>query len=136
MSGLKVQSALVCEDVRREDNGKLILLGVFGNDIRVAQMPANLVLALVVRLEIEKPFRGVIEFQCLVDGTVKFVAKGQLHVPEVSAALFTVPNIAILNIERRALLEFQWRVEGGDWDALCSFPIVELNVDNEQESPA
>jgi hypothetical protein len=30
---------LVCDDVRREDNGKLIIIGVYTPDIRVAQIP-------------------------------------------------------------------------------------------------
>jgi hypothetical protein len=42
MSGLDIRYVIVCDDVRREDNGKEILIGVYSSDILVPVLPANL----------------------------------------------------------------------------------------------
>ena len=41
-----VESVLLCDDIRREDNGKAILIGVYSGDIVVPQFPAVLRLSL------------------------------------------------------------------------------------------
>lgn len=56
-AGFKVVSFLLCEDVRREMNGKETLIGVYSRDIIVKEFPVRLA-QLVIRivLEIEKNF--------------------------------------------------------------------------------
>ena len=39
---LEVREVLVCDDIRREENGKAILIGVYVGDILVSAFPANL----------------------------------------------------------------------------------------------
>jgi hypothetical protein len=39
-SDLMLYSVIVCDDIRREDNGKAILIGVFLNDLIVSEIPA------------------------------------------------------------------------------------------------
>lgn len=40
-----IKTALVCDDIRREDNGKQILIGVYNDKILVPQFPAPLALS-------------------------------------------------------------------------------------------
>ena len=56
----KIEYAIVCDDVRREDNGKFIIIGAYGSDIRVSSIPANLRFSLLVAV------RSEIEHQTLV----------------------------------------------------------------------
>lgn len=42
MSNLKIDSAFFCDDVRRENNGKLIAIGMYGNRIFMGSFPAAL----------------------------------------------------------------------------------------------
>jgi hypothetical protein len=49
----KVQSAVLADQIRREANGKAIIIGVYTGDIVVEQFPVNLSLA--IWLEVEFP---------------------------------------------------------------------------------
>jgi hypothetical protein len=40
--GFNVESVLLCDDIRREDNGKAILVGVYSGDIVIPIVPATL----------------------------------------------------------------------------------------------
>jgi hypothetical protein len=43
---LKIISVLICDDVRREENGKEILIGVYSGDIIVTRFPAAMALTI------------------------------------------------------------------------------------------
>jgi hypothetical protein len=47
-----VIDVLVCDDIRTEDNGKPMLIGVYSGDILVPDFPANLVLALFIGIRL------------------------------------------------------------------------------------
>jgi hypothetical protein len=51
MRKLKLVCGIVCDDIRREDNGKEIIIGVYSGSIVVPQFPATLLLSLWVGLE-------------------------------------------------------------------------------------
>lgn len=42
-TSIQINSVVVCEDIRREDSGKAIFIGVYPGDITAHQSPANLV---------------------------------------------------------------------------------------------
>lgn len=48
-----VLTAVMCDDIRQETNGKLILIGVYTNDVLVLQYPVNLELAFWLMLKFE-----------------------------------------------------------------------------------
>ncbi|HKZ00641.1 MAG TPA: hypothetical protein VJ180_00280, partial [Pyrinomonadaceae bacterium] len=50
---MEVKFGFVCDEVRREDNGKLIFIGAYSSDIVVPELPAVLILTLVVRVEMK-----------------------------------------------------------------------------------
>ncbi|UGY23812.1 hypothetical protein HU675_0038675 [Bradyrhizobium septentrionale] len=68
MSDLKVKFAFVCDDARREDNGKLIFIGVYAGSILVQSLPANLVLCLVMSIQTDRQIETPIVFQIHFDG--------------------------------------------------------------------
>jgi len=41
-----IASALVCDDIRKEENGKAILIGVYGNNIILSKFPVTMHLSL------------------------------------------------------------------------------------------
>jgi len=53
--------AVVCDGIRREDNGKHILIGVYGAAIYVREFPADLALSFYVH--VENPVAGPMEFE-------------------------------------------------------------------------
>jgi len=46
--------AILCDEVRREDNGKFIHIGVYANNILLGSFPSSLRLRLVTRMEPKK----------------------------------------------------------------------------------
>ena len=48
---MKLIVVIICDDVRREDNGKEIIIGVYTSEIIVSSLPANLNLVFWVMLE-------------------------------------------------------------------------------------
>jgi hypothetical protein len=50
LKSFDIEYTLLCEDVRREDNGKLLLIGMFANSILLPSFPIGLRLRVVVRI--------------------------------------------------------------------------------------
>jgi hypothetical protein len=42
---IEITSVIVCDDIRREDNGKLLLLGVYVGDILLPSFPSSIALS-------------------------------------------------------------------------------------------
>src|SRR3954452_10030963 len=42
MADLNVHAVLICDDIRKEDNGKFILIGIYSAEILTETFPANL----------------------------------------------------------------------------------------------
>ena len=43
---LKLSTILLCDDVRKEDNGKEFLIGVYSGNILLSELPTNLIVCL------------------------------------------------------------------------------------------
>ena len=122
---LKVDLALICDDVRREDNGKLIIIGVYNRNIQVPKLPATLILSSVVRLVATEATDIDVEFQYLMAGEPKASTKGHLKVTEAGPSLLNLPPLPIVDIRSECDLEFQWRFGPDDtWETIYSIPVV------------
>jgi uncharacterized protein DUF6941 len=121
-SQFQVLHALLCDDVRREFNGKMILIGVYSGDVVVASLPATLVFTLWISALV--PRTTTIEFrvlghqnqQILPDHTQQITAPPN---PERPVDL-TVGGI-LLNLQAEGKITFQWRVKGANrWEPLLT----------------
>ena len=50
-ASLTFRYALLCDDVRREDNGKLIIIGMYGGDIALPMLPSSIFASLVAAFD-------------------------------------------------------------------------------------
>jgi len=95
MSDFQFNAVLVCDDVRKEQNNKEILIGVYGSDIHVSALPANIFLSfwMEVTSAVKGPFQVVLrvqapnpdeKFEILMDGDA-YEARAQFtfHTPSV-----------------------------------------------------
>lgn len=123
---LALDYAVVCDAVRREDNGKLIFIGVYGRHIGLRRFPADLSLSLAVRLFADEPGEMDLEFRCVPEGAPPSdIRKGHLVVAESGATLFAVPNLVIMELSPETTLNFQWRtVPNEDWETIASIPVT------------
>ena len=119
---INITTAFVCDDVRREDNGKLIIIGAYGGNVGIAKIPSRLRLSLVVRALVSEPGETDIEFRALLDGKPQSHQKGHIAIESVSATMFSVPGLSI-EIDNPGNLEFQFRLLPSDeWETIFSIP--------------
>lgn len=121
---MKFNYAIICEDVRREDNGKLIILGVYGRNIRVQEFPATLALGLVMSVTTDETGKFDFEFQCLINGERKAGARGQMIVNDSGGmTLINIPAMPIIDIKGETEIVFQAREVKADWQTVASIPL-------------
>ncbi|MDO8421741.1 MAG: hypothetical protein Q7S99_06240 [Parvibaculum sp.] len=121
---IRLQYALICDDVRREDNGKLILIGVYGRHVGYSALPVVASFSLVVSILTDGVGEEVIEFRCIADGIEKYANKGMLNIDAPGAATFNVPMLN-LELDNKTVLEFQWKLPDTDkWEEIFSIPVV------------
>ncbi len=121
-SSFDIEYTLVCDDVRREDNGKWLYLGVYAHNILVAAVPTNLMLSLVFRLKPKKVVQTDVEVRALLDGAMLSGIKGQIQFTEMNSENFPTPSIPI-PIAHLGVLEFQVREGSSNWQSVLSIDV-------------
>ena len=76
---------LICDDVRREDNGKLIVLGMYLPDMSVTQIPFPMpTLTFLLNLESDRPGNFPFQFRLQHQETGTLLAQGMGAIPVVN----------------------------------------------------
>jgi len=131
-SPLEISFALVCDDVRREDSGKLIFIGVYGDNISIQQLPGHIVLCLVVFVETKEDFNAQATFRARIDDKVVAQAPATLDYKK-GKATFSFSGIPIA-IEKPGNLVFELQVQGEEGvRILKTMPIISALA---REAPA
>jgi hypothetical protein len=112
----------VCEDVRREDSGKLILIGVYGHNINVTEVPANLVLSLVLFLRIKERTAFDFRLKAEFDGRALAEGQGRMELLEEGDGVFVIPNIFLPNIDKSGDINFMIQQGDAEWQTVRSIP--------------
>jgi len=131
----KVRFGALCDDVRREDNGKLIFLGVYGESVLVASFPARLRLANPVWFELKEPYNGNIWSQVLLDDEKIMEGVGPAEMG-AGNPLITIQPIPI-QVPREGMLSFQLKFsEDGEWQTTVTIPIRPNPSSNASPQPS
>jgi hypothetical protein len=89
---LSLRSTLICDDIRREDNGKLFFVGVYTPGIRFAQLPASIALCAFQVWEADAP--GSHQFRLLLrhveTGRILLDGQATMEVPRAGAGYLTL----------------------------------------------
>lgn len=129
MSTLKIEAAVLCDQVRTENNGKQILIGVYGQNIVFAFLPATLALFLWTRVMPEKA--GQIKSELRVVGPHELImAKANLitNIPKAGLASMSVIGPLQLTFQSEGIVKFQIREEGCDWETALEIPVAQTKV--------
>ena len=121
---LRVRYVLICDDLRTEDNGKQILIGVYTGGILFSKFPAQHVIT--VWCDVEQPEAGKIPLQLKVSFGKKdlFVAQVdmEVHTPAPTAVFaFKIP----VRVESVGTLRFQMRQHADDWQDLKEIEVLQ-----------
>ena len=120
---VRVRYGIVCDDARREDNGKIILIGIYGSNIVLQKIPAVLPLCTAIfydadaSIELPFTFRVLLGKEQLNDGNGKF------NFSPARNGISLIPNIP-LSITNEGMLKFEIRFERGAWQTIAALPVV------------
>jgi hypothetical protein len=121
--GLEVGDGLVCDDIRREDTGKLLLIGVYSSAIIVGELPTALVLSLAVKLTAQAPVEAAIQFRVMLNGQKIRGGKGRIRIGS-AGPLWLTPNPFLLDkLDGEGDLSFDMQIEDSEWKTVCSLPL-------------
>lgn len=119
---LKVDFAILCEDVRTEANGKNILIGVYSGNVLVRQFPLVVHLMYWIAISNLSPGRQAIVYKIhdgrdatYADYTIDFDVG---HTTESVGAIPTRPCLVTMNGPGRIVLSV--KAGGGSWTDVLS----------------
>jgi hypothetical protein len=91
---------LTCDDVRREDNGKAIILGLYLPDIAVPQIPIVMpTLTFFCNLASDRPGNFRMTFRLRDEGSGRSIAEGFAALPVIDPTMPVICPIKIGNVQ-------------------------------------
>lgn len=122
----KIEYAIVCDDVRREDNGKLIIIGAYSSDIIIPSYPTKLRLTILIAVRSETEHRALLSIRVMRDGEPIFEAKEgiEIFIPAQDISLISAGGI-LVSAEKDATLDFQIRFDKGRYRSACKLKVQE-----------
>ena len=124
MTDLSTKFAVICDDVRREDSGKLIAIGIYGGDIRVNAYPATLAFSILIFAECTKAGDVKISIRSKLNGAVTSERSGSMKIENAGAVTVNSTGFAVPNIDGDGVVSFDWRVNENEWEEVASMPIA------------
>ena len=125
----KVVCAILCDDVRKEENGKDIILGVYSGNVLIEKFPADLKFCLWLGYFVDGSGELAQEVR-VIDPSGRSLVEGKikLNIAEnrgesASLALRNMP----LHIEKQGLYKFQWRKKNSRWKTILEKWIDQSN---------
>jgi hypothetical protein len=123
---INIDFALVCDEVRREDNGKILIIGIYPYDIIVMNFPVDFALTVAVSVNIDAPVKTNFELKLSHDG--KLIGTGKGHFRLEKSSIIWFPKMPLQNISGPGELQFEVRFGDDEWKPLRKLPILSANV--------
>lgn len=135
-NGVKIAYAILCDDVRREDNGKNIFIGVYANDIVFPSFPAVTTLRLVTRLLLPGPGQYLCEMRARYGETEVLRLRLVTNSVDGSNETSSSPPFAA-NFEHSDVLTFEVRsAEADEWLPVLVMPVMDATSSSALPPPS
>ena len=120
LPAFRLMNAVFCEDIRRENNGKDMLLGVYSGDIVVARFPARVSVSLWLQYLLAATTGGEtgIDLRLRFDGHEKAVHQIGLPFMEVGETTIALRGMPVV-IDGSGVLLLEHRLPGEDWTEIA-----------------
>lgn len=127
---MKIENVIICDQVRKEESGKHLLIGVYPENILFSSFPGKIVLTPWVQISDEGNRKIAIEFRVTnSEGEILITAGGELDATNHSGLLtLTLPTV-MFNISNQTILSFQMRESKKRWKTLKQMP-AQLRPEN------
>lgn len=121
---MEILTGILCDQIRQEDNGKYILIGVYSGGVMVSAFPATFALAMMLQMRLlagsNQPFKVRIsiggDVQGFIEGTVE-------QVGELSPANWIPINLPPLTFRNPGDLTAEVELPDGTWKQCFSIPV-------------
>ena len=110
-----IGSVILCDDIRKEDTGKGILIGVYSGNITVFRFPTAASLSVWIEHDVTEI--GKFEFHCrlLLDDEIEVVSiAGELDAKELGPGDFAFGGIST-QLQREGYLSIQFKIADQEW---------------------
>lgn len=119
---ISVQSALLCEGFRLEANNKLLIFGVYGGDVVVAEFPSLVQLAMYVEVKGIPKGEHLFELKLSAPGGELGVELNRQEFPDGEAAI-PMPALPMNFVEEGSLIG-SYRLDEGEWVEILNKKVV------------
>lgn len=122
-----VKTVIVCDDVRREDNGKWLLIGVYAKDIGFHKLPDNFSFSVWIELDYLAVGEHDFSFRAVHQPgeTELFTVGGRVEVKRAERRETLVMAGLPALIPGEGELEVQARWGSAEWRVIKTMPIVQ-----------
>lgn len=120
-----VEYALVCEGVRREDNGKLFAYGIYGNNVLLREFPASVGFCLLMRIKPKRTGTFDLNVRVTLDDETLAEMRGKIESADASSETTPTPVLPV-QITKPGVLEFSLSEVEGTWVSLVAMPVEKL----------
>lgn len=132
-SEIKLVQAIVCDDIRCENNGKFMFIGVYLENIILPNMPATIVLALWLRMKIHLLAKTSLEARIkgsALDGNEIALPDIDLSEEEMIGQSIDIPIIwpkIKLELKKEGEIEIVYREKEGKWKLATKMSIIKAS---------
>ena len=125
---IRVNYAILCDDIRREDNGKLLSIGIYASDILLQRFPGVMSLSLLLHASVKKDIATALKIRYRAEfdnpeiPTYEARAGGDLQVMKSDGSdevFIPVPQVPI-TVSGSGRLQIHYRLDGNRWKLLLS----------------
>lgn len=118
---------IVCDDVRKEDNGKMMYIGCYEQDIIVSEIPSVLLTRLVLFGNADEPGTVSLDVKGELNSEKSFAGNIKATILKKGLASFLLPPIGI-EFKTEGTLTFSVKVGDGDWQNMWTGQVIKAAV--------
>lgn len=121
-SNISVEYAILCDMVRREDSGKLIIIGVYDADIQTTAFPLKLEVSLLVRFSGVPAEEVKFEIGAYLDETRMMHGSADITFSDPGSVFVPFPRIP-LDVTHEGTIRFDLKIGDADWKTVWKAPV-------------
>ncbi|MFN3462818.1 MAG: hypothetical protein ACK4X1_01960 [Terricaulis sp.] len=119
----KIDYAIVCDQVRREDNGKLLFIGVYGTSLLLNTFPGTVALSLIMKVRPTKLGDSNLQFRAMLEGDELASGEITFHLSSHEPAFAGLPPLP-LQIGKPGQLKWEARSGTTRFALLGEIPVT------------
>jgi hypothetical protein len=116
---IKIRQVVVCDDIRREINGKEILIGVYNAGIVVPNFPTAMALSFWIQFTSDSPADNLpLDIRLMGDGDLQFIhLQAGIKVDRVGLGSIGIGPLPVM-LQVPTNLRLQIKQSGSDWETV------------------